>query len=115
MATANIGKKPIGKTSKDDPQREPDREPGDDTETIEQEKKKEKAKPKNGTELYSVRGFENIYGQMIRDIDALGHAYGVRDTPRTEGFRRRLAEYYRDYTAYREELAKELLKKTRGA
>jgi hypothetical protein len=93
-----------GRTQK--PRRKPqtttERQPGDDTEA-EQE---EKARPKNGQVLYDMRGFEAHFGGLVREVDKLGGAYRVKDSPASAGLRRQLKEIHENFKAWHKQLTK---------
>ncbi len=78
----------------------PEREPGDDTEVENEEKKR----PKNGQILYDWKGFEAVYGKLIREIDSLGRAYRANNGAKANELRAMLGNFKKEFKAWGETL-----------
>lgn len=78
----------------------PEREPGDDTEAIKEEKA-----TRNGATWDSGK-FEGAFGTLIREIDVLGKLYKAKETPEANGLRRLLREYKEQFHSWRKALVK---------
>jgi hypothetical protein len=91
---------------KEDRYEPPGREPGDDTEAIEAEKRAER-QAKNGRMAYDWSGLDEAWGKLLREIDKLGKCYRAKETPRAEGFRRLLVEWKANFREWYRELAKQ--------
>jgi hypothetical protein len=75
------------------------KQPGDDS------PRKRGAGPKNGSVKYDRKPLKACWGQLVREVDKLGNAYGKKETPDAEGLRRRLTEWLKDYKEWYRKLA----------
>jgi len=67
------------------------REPGDDTEAIEAEKKALREQPKNGSPIFDWKVIEEPYGKLVRSVDLLGNAFRCKESARLNAVREQLA------------------------
>lgn len=74
-----------------------DREPGDDTEEIERERRQEQSRPKNGAERYRWRDFEGAIGGVLREIDRVGNAFDCKNMDQFAGFLERTKTLCADF------------------
>lgn len=89
--------KPAAPKDAEPPAPPAERQPGDDTDVIAAEDARVKAGPKNGQPAYAWRQFEDAFGPLLRQIDALGRCFGVHESPRADELRRRLSEFFGDF------------------
>lgn len=66
-------------------------EPGEDWEE-DDKKAQDKAKGKNGREVYDWKSFEKVFAPIPKAVDELAKYAGILNTPRQEGLRRLLKE-----------------------
>lgn len=91
-----------GRDGKLRPATMPDREPGDDS----VQERVEKEAPRNGKALYSPEKFDQAWGVMLREIDALGKCYKAKESPDAHGLRRLLKEYRSQFAKWHQQLKK---------
>lgn len=84
-----------------------EREPGDDTEAEAKERKREKeARQSNGQPVFQIKEMETHFGPLVRDIDALGKAYGAKESAEAEKLRSLLREFLDGFKAWHKALTK---------
>lgn len=81
-----------------------ERQPGDDSDEIAREEAQARARPRNGSESYRWRDFEAAVGGVLREIDKVGNAFEVRDSPDADAFRKRLKSFCADFHDWFKEL-----------
>lgn len=92
-----------------------DREPGDDTESEERAKQEEKEKAKqtaenkkaNGKATFDWKPFESHIGGLVRSVDMIGNAYGVKESKEADGLRKRAVEWRDDFKSFYEKTSKQ--------
>jgi ParB-like chromosome segregation protein Spo0J len=62
-------------------------------------------RPKPGAEKFDWRKFSADFGALLRQVDVLGNAYGVKDTPEAEALRVKLDEWKREFKSYFRKIA----------
>jgi hypothetical protein len=75
-----------------------------------QSKKRHSSKrkrPKSGAVLYDWRKFSSDFGALIRQVDILGNAYSVKDTPKAEVLRLELDEWKGKFQNWYREVSKQ--------
>jgi hypothetical protein len=91
-----------GKDGKFHPATKPEREPGDDS----AEEKAEREAPKNGKPLWTAEKFDQAFGVLVREIDALGKCYKAKETPDAHALRRILKEFRSQFAKWHQQLKK---------
>ena len=81
-----------------------DREPGDDTDHIAADRERQKKLPRPGAVLFAWGPFEAAYGQLVRQVDALGKAYRAKESDDANGLRQMLRDFHARFKAWHKKL-----------
>jgi hypothetical protein len=79
-----------------------DREPGDDTEQIAEERKADRSRPKNGAEVFTLETFSKYLSLAVKELDKLAHEHGLVNhrnqpaSPEHSSLLQKLREVYRE-------------------
>jgi hypothetical protein len=72
-----------------------------------QKKGQRRPTTRSGSMKFDWRHLESNYGNLIRQIDAMGNAFGTKDTPEAQGLRRKLAEWLKDIKAWYRKISRQ--------
>src|SRR5262249_23018072 len=64
-------------------------------------------KPKSGAALFDLHKFSADFGALLRQVDALGNAFGVKDTPEAEALRLELDQWKDKFKALYRKVSKQ--------